>query len=318
MATGFSPKYCRKCLYTSLSPDDMVRFAGIAYPGYDIYVSSGFPRGIPIPSQDAANRIVLDMIEDGYYVDFVELLIQIDSVGHMGRIYPLRDLDYVVDDVLQAGYSFDKTTGQFFEDQSRQITNNWGRLLENDERQMAVLRLDIAGNTILVKENPKELIDKAYGDIRNIVTEAVVSRLGRLWSWEGDGALGVFMLSDYSRIAIFAGMDIINRMYLFNKMDNPLNSNVNLRLAIHSGSVIYSENELKYSKADVIKIAKTLEAKAAIPNSLVISDGVARSQDQSVLNIFSDTKVVPNTMEKYRIYQVSCLDNSEAKVKKTK
>ena len=317
MATGFSPRFCRKCLYSSLSPDDMIRFARMAYPDYDIYATSGFPRGYPIPGQDAANQIVYDMIKAGYFIDFVELLIRIDKIGHMGRKYPLRGLDIVIDDIIQAGYSFDGITGQFFEDQNQQVTSNWGRLLENDERQMAVLRLDIAGNTVLVKENPKELIDKAYGDIRSIVTEAVVSRLGRLWSWEGDGALGVFMLGDYSRMAIFAGMDIINRMYLFNKIDNPLNSNVNLRLAIHSGSVVYSENELKYSKADVIKIAKTLEAKAAIPNSLVISDGVARSQDQSLLNIFSDTKVVPNT-EKYRIYQVSCLDCPKTKGKKAK
>ena len=318
MSSSFSPRFCRKCLYTSLSPDDMIRFARMTYPDYDIYATSGFPRGYPIPGQDAANQIVYDMVKDGYFIDFVELLIRINNIGHMGRKYPLRGIDDVIDDILQAGYSFDDTTGQFFEDQNQQVTNSWGRLLENDERQMAVLRLDIAGNTILVKENPKELIDKAYGAIRSIVTEAVVSRLGRLWSWEGDGALGVFMLGDYSRMAIFAGMDIINRMYLFNKMDNPLNSSISLRMAVHSGVIVYSESELKYSKADTIIIAKTLEARAAVPNSLVISDGVARSQDQSLLNIFSDTKVVSNSPDKYRIYQVNCCENGQSKQKKSK
>ena len=122
----------------------------MAYPDYDIYKNSGFPRGYPISGQDAANRIVTDMLTDGYYVDFVETLIRIETKGFMGHRYAFRGLDDVIGDVVQAGFSYDGETGQFFEDQSQQITRNWGRLIEGDERQMAVVRLDIAGSSILV------------------------------------------------------------------------------------------------------------------------------------------------------------------------
>jgi class 3 adenylate cyclase len=212
-------------------------------------------------------------------------------------------LDDVINDVVQAGFNYDRTTGQFFEDQSQQVSRNWGRLLEGEERQMAVLRLDIAGNSILVKENSKTLIENAYGALREIVTNAIVSRLGRLWSWEGDGALGVFMFGNYSRTAIFAGMEILNEMLLYNKMYNSLKSSINLRISVNSGDIIYSDDEKKCLKADTVRKAVDLESKAAQPNSLVISESLAMSQDQSLLNVFSNVKIVSS--DKFRIYQVS-------------
>ena len=301
--TRFSGKICQKCLHSSLSVADMVRFAGMAYPNYDIYENSGYLEGHPIANQDAASRIVTDMIQDGYYMDFVEILITINSQGYMGNRYVLRGFDEVISDIIQAGYSYDNTTKQFYENQRERITRNWGRLMDGDDRHMAVLRLDIAGNSILVKENPKQLIEKAYGDLRKIVTKAVVSRIGRLWTWEGDGALGVFMLGDYSRMAICTAMEILNEMFLYNKINNPLNSEIKLRLSVHSGHLVYSQSETECLKEDIVQKAIILESKAAIPNSLVISESLAVSQDQALLNIFSNTKAV--SAEKYRIYQVN-------------
>jgi class 3 adenylate cyclase len=229
----------------------------------------------------------------------------VDSKGYMGHKFAFRGLDDVIGDVIQAGYSYDKTTGIFFEDQSQYVTKNWGRLAEGDERSMAVMRLDIAGNSVLVKNNPKQLVDKTFSKLREIVNTAVVSRFGRLWIWEGDGALGAFMLGDYSRLAIFAGMEILNSMFIFNKMENPLDSPVKLRISVHSGSIAYSENETKILKSDPVKTVILLESKAAVPNSLVISESLALSQDQALIDIFDNVKTVPNSTSKYRAYQVS-------------
>ena len=299
----FATSFCRKCLYSSLSVSDMVRFTKMVSPEYDIYERSGYPEGYPIANQDAASRIVTDMYNDGVYIDFVEMLIRVDSQGYMGRSYELRGLDDVIGDIIQAGYNYDKTTIQFFENQQERITRNWGRLLDGDERQMAVMRLDVAGNSILVKENPGNLIEKAYKDLRKIVTASVVSRLGRLWSWEGDGALAVFMLGNYSRMAIFSGMEILNEMFLYNKADNPLKTDIKLRLSVHGGNMTYSANETDCLKADTVRKAITLESKAASPDSLVISESLAVTQDQSLLNIFSATSTI--SADKYRIYKVS-------------
>jgi len=309
MATIFSGRYCRKCLISSLSVDDMIRFAKKALHGYDIYKNSGFPAGYPIGGQDAANQIVKDIIHSGFYIDFVEILIGIDKDGFMGRRYAFRGLDDVINDIIQAGFSYDTATGQFYEDQTIQVSRNWGRFLEGDERQTAVMRLDIAGNSLLVKENQKSLIDKAYKEIREIVSKAVISRLGRLWIWEGDGSLGIFMLGNYSRMAIMAGIEIINEMFFYNKMRNPLKSDIMLRISVHSGDFFYTEDDAKCLKADVVKKAIALESKAAVPNSLVISESLAVTQDQSLLNIFSNVKTVDSN--KYRIYRVNMREAEE-------
>ena len=210
MNTGFSQRFCRRCLTSSLSVEQMNRFDKITKEDYDLYKSFGPSKGHAISVHEAAERITADMVKSGYYIDFVETLIKVDSVGYMGHKFPIRGLDDIIGDVTQAGYNFDKTTGLFFEDQNQQVTRNWGRLMEGDEKPVAVMRLDIAGNSLLVKNNPKQLVDKAFGDLRKLVTDAVVSRLGRLWIWEGDGALGVFMLGRYSSVAVFAAMEILN------------------------------------------------------------------------------------------------------------
>ncbi|MCL1959353.1 MAG: hypothetical protein FWF68_07100 [Spirochaetes bacterium] len=309
MNARFSTRFCRKCLVFSLSVEQMSRFAGMTNPDYDFFKKYGFSKGRPVGVHEAADRIVGDMVQSGYYIDFIETLIKVDSKGYMGKQFALRGLDDVIGDVLQSGYSYDSTNGIFFEDQDKQVTRNWGRLLEGDERQMAVIRLDIAGNSLLVKNNPKNLVDKTYNELRNIVNDAVVSRLGRLWIWEGDGALGVFMLGNYSSSAIFAGMDILNKMFIYNKTENKLNSAINLRISVHSGSLVYTDNETKCLKADTVKTAINLESKAALPNSVVISESLAMSQDQSLLNIFSDSKNVKNSTDKFRIYQVNQAKN---------
>jgi class 3 adenylate cyclase len=276
----------------------------MACPDYNFLKKYGFSKGRPVGIQEAADRIVSDMVKSGYFIDFVETLIYVDSNGYMGHKYAFRGLDDVIGDVIQAGYSYDEATGKFFENQNKQITRNWGRLLEGDEYPMAVLRLDIAGNSLLVKNNPKPLVDKAYNELREIVENAVISRLGRLWIWEGDGALAVFMLSGYSRMAIFAGIEILSKMFIYNKTVNKLKSSVNLRISVHTGNLAYSDNKTKISRADIVKTALKLESKAAVPNSLVISESLAMSQDQTLLDVFSNSKCIPNSTNKFRVYQI--------------
>ncbi|MDR2049826.1 MAG: hypothetical protein LBP69_10265 [Treponema sp.] len=299
---GFSGRYCRRCLYSSLSVHDMIRFVRMISPDYDIYKRSGYPADVPLPAQDAASRIVTDMIREGLYVDFVEHLIRIDSEGFMGRRYDLRGLDDVIGDIIEHGYIYDKTTGQFMENQQERISLNWGRLKGGDERQMTVLRLDVAGNSVLVKENPRSNIEKTYRDMRMIVTNAVVSRLGRLWSWEGDGALAVFMFGSKDKLAIFAGMEILHELFLYNRIGNSLSSPIKVRIGINAGPVLYSHNMTDCLKGETIKKAVEIESKTD-PNSLAISRNLFMSLGQSVLNVFSGEK--NSGPVSFRQYQVN-------------
>ena len=292
---------CRKCLIQSLPVNMMIRFAQMVHPDYNIYKSTGLREGMPISNQTAAQLIVADMIQGGHYVDFVEMLIRVDAEGYMGRKYRLNDLDDVVEGVINEGYTFDKVTGQFFENQQIRISPNWGRLLEGEERKITVLRLDIAGNSELVKNNSRQDIEKSYNDLRQLVSKAVTSRLGRLWSWEGDGALAAFLFGPMEKMAIYAGIEILHEMFFYNRIRNPLKSPVNIRLGAHIGQIFYSNNELERLKNDTIKKAEALESLAP-HNALCVSYNVYINMDSNTLNLFGTEKTKGSN--KFRLYSM--------------
>ena len=290
---------CRKCLQVSLTTDTMIRVAELAHPQYNIYRRLGIKEGMPISSQHAAERIVADMIHDGYYVDFVEVLVRIDREGYMGRRFNLMGINNVVESLIAEGFSYDKVSGQFFENQEENISPNWGRLLEGDERKMTMLRLDIAGNSALVKNNPRAKIEKAYNDIRGIINKAVVSRLGRLWAWEGDGAHAAFLLGPMEKMAVYAGMEILHEIFFYNRISNPLESPVNVRLGVQIGQVRYSDNKIERLKNETVKQATLLEALAP-NNNLCVSFNLCMNMDKTTLDLFSEEKNRGGC--KYRLY----------------
>ena len=277
----------------------MIRFAKLANPKYNIYKRTGLKEGMPISNQTAAQRIVEDMIQDGYFIDFVETLVQIDAKGYMGHRYALKGLDNVVDGLINEGYNYDRVSGQFYENQRERVSPNWGRLKEGDERRMTVLRMDIAGNSALVKNNSRPKIEQAYNELRNIMYQAVVSRLGRLWSWEGDGALAVFLFGPMEKTIVFAGMEILHELYFYNRLRNPLDSPINIRLGAHIGPVRYSDSEMERLKNETVKEASALESLAA-NNTLSVSYNLYITMDQHTLDLFSAEKNSRSRL--YRLY----------------
>jgi class 3 adenylate cyclase len=286
----------------SLDLDDMISFARQVLPAYDLRKNLGVSERIPVSNYTAAQRIIQDMDGTGHFIDFVEFLIKVDNQGFMGRTFSMRGLDGVVDAVVREGYLYDKTACQFFENQRERISLNWGRLKNGDERQMSVLRLDIAGNSMLVKNNPQNKIRAAYGALREIVSRSVTSRFGRLWSWEGDGALAVFFPGPKERAAVFCGMDILHEVFFYNKLENPLADPIKLRIGAHVGKLRYFDDSLERLKNEAVK--ETVKLEESVPSdSMGVSYNLFITMDQGILNLLGPEK--NKSGGKYRIYQVS-------------
>jgi class 3 adenylate cyclase len=286
----------------SLDLGDMIVFAQQVLPGYDLRKRLGVSEKIPVSNYTAAQRIIQDMDSEGYFIDFVEFLIKVDNEGFRGSTFSMRGLDDVIGAVVHEGYLYDKTARQFFENQRERISPNWGRLKNGDERQMSVLRLDIAGNSALVKNNPQSKIQKAYGKLREIVSQAVISRYGRLWSWEGDGALAVFFPGSREKAAVFCGMDILHEVFFYNKLENPLSDPIRLRIGAHIGKLRYFDNSLERLKNETIRETDKLEE--SVPSdSLGVSYNLFITMDQGFVNLLGPEKTKGSG--KYRIYQVS-------------
>ncbi|MEW6565321.1 MAG: hypothetical protein ACOZCE_04625 [Spirochaetota bacterium] len=283
--TGLHRLTC-KILYESLSMDMIVRIARIIMPGYDIHRQSGIPENIPITAQTAAEQVVKDIIAAGRYLQLIELLIKIDTTGYMGRDYPLLYMRDLIKTILSEGYSYDSVTGLFMENAHNQISPNWGRLVPGDEFQLALLRLDIVHNSELVRKHDKRVVDAAYADLRNMVSRAVLPRMGRLWFWEGDGCLAAFVFGKKERSAVLAGMEILHNLFFYNRLSNSLGTDLQVRLAVHGGPVKYAEDPQELKKNETIREIADIESNYGRPGTLMVTSNVFLSIDRVIQERF--------------------------------
>lgn len=283
---------CRRTLYESLTAETMERFVRLIDPEYDLYQRSGIPHNIPITNQMAAERIVQDIVDEGRFIDFIEVLVKIDTDGYMGRAYPIKGLISIVKTLHQDGFLFDRATGQFFENSNERVSSDWGRLRDGDERQAAVLRLDVVANSALVKRNDASKIEQAYTDLRSIVYKAVVGRFGRVWSWEGDGALAAFLFGPKERSAVLAGMEILNELFFWNRLHNPLVEPLRVRMAVHGGPIRYRDSLIELLKNDTLKDVVQIEASATPCNTLSATSNLFLSIDRAIHERFGPEKQV--------------------------
>lgn len=269
---------CIRALTQSMDVKTMVALTRRVVGSYDLHERCGFPRSVAIPNRDAAAQIVEDMISGSNFLQFVGLLIDVNRKGFVGRKIPIRGIDHIVAEVMDAGMVYDPETHSFVEVSGRRQTTNWGVIREGDVHTFGFLRFDIVGNSRLVREYEEPVVMKAYGDLRDIIQTIIERRNGRLWSWEGDGGLAAFFTDEVNSAAALSGMEILNEMVLYNALQCPLDEPLRLRLAAHSGTSEYRSSVEDIQSATVKKVYQ-VEAHLTQPNSLTVTDTVFYSLD---------------------------------------
>ncbi len=277
---------CAKALAESMDTHTMCMIAKKLAPDYDIYERTGYPTSIAIPNLEVANQIVNDAAVSGLFPNLVSYLIEIQESGHMGRKYPISYLNNIIRGVYELGFVYDKENEMFVENSRYRQTRNWGALQKGHEYTIAFLRVDIAGNTSLVRQHSTEEVEKAYDDLRAIVLNSTLKRNGRMWSWEGDGGLAAFFFSNRHLLATLAAMEIIHSIFLYNCIDNKLKTPLTVRIAVHSGSFEYTEKEEELTKSDTIKRILEIESTHTKPNAITISPVIKVMLDEIVSNKF--------------------------------
>jgi hypothetical protein len=260
-------------LSQSMPVDQMQRVARMVIPNYDIYERSGFPPAIPIPRADAARHILKDFSTEGLLVKLIEALIDITSHGTMGREVRIALLPHIVAEVEAQGFHYSPEKGVFVEADSGTRTMGWGTLREGRTYEFALLRIDIVGNTELVRRYPREQVAAAYAAVREMVTRLVEKRDGRIWSWEGDGALAAFYFLDKTIQATLCGMEITHELFLYNLMGRSLPEPILARLAVHAGPCRFLQSA-KESGGDTIRRVELQESQYTTPGCLTVSPGV--------------------------------------------
>ena len=188
----------------------------------------------------------------------------------------------------------------FVEDARVRRTRNWSVLVPDTEYTIAFLRIDIVGNSDLVRRYDKRVVAETYNDLRTIVSDACESRNGRIWAWEGDGGIVAFYFGKRHASAVLSAMEITHNLYLYNRTRRRLDEAVKVRIAVHAGPCEYTESEEELKKFETIKELVAIEGKAPA-NSVYVSIVVRVMLDEIVAATLRRVNNAKNSPSRYSL-----------------
>ncbi|MGQ9616657.1 MAG: hypothetical protein ACUVWJ_09715 [Spirochaetota bacterium] len=283
-----------RALTESMDVRSMIHLVRRLVPNYNLGERTGFSDDISMPDKDVAMQIVRDLTKKDLMLDFIILLIGVQESGLGGRKYNVPHLQEILGEVRKAGLIYDEDSRMFFEDPRIRRTRNWGVLRENEEYSFTFLKIDIAGNSTLVRENPADVIQATYSDLRSIVQVSSEKRNGRIWKWEGDGGLVAFYFASKELKAVLAAMEILHELHIYNIVRCRLNKPLRVRIAVHSGPCRYFHNSDSIG-GDTIKKIMDLEENCTQPDSITISKPVFNMVHQAMSHFFEPVSYGANT-----------------------
>ena len=171
-------------------------------------------------------------------------------------------------------FIYDSSNKIFVENPAERKSRNWGFLKQNIEYTMAFLRIDIVGNTEIVRNNSQGCIESAYEVMRDIFVNSIESRNGRVWSWDGDGGLAAFCFGNMNESATLSAIEILHELFLFNHTSCPLPNGIQVRIAAHSGSFEYTSDNEEMMNSDTVKAVGYIEHNHTQTNCITISHAV--------------------------------------------
>lgn len=265
--------YLIKALSQSMSVPLMERLAGRVILDYDLHRHTGFPEAISIPQLDAAKQIIKDVKREGLSTRFIEVLIDVDRNGVMGRAISIRSLSQIINEIESLGFLFKEDYGLFVENDHLVKTRGWGVLREGVNYEFSFLSLDIVDNSGLVRQYSEKKISKAYRDLYELVSKIVERREGRIWNWEGDGGLAAFYFGGKNVQAALTGIEILLETLMYNLFDCPFEEPLRLRIAVHTGPCQFPNNFEDF-QGDTLRRVHLIESQYTEEDCLTISPGV--------------------------------------------
>jgi hypothetical protein len=282
--------YLVQALAQSMTVELMQKLAIRVLPDYNLRHQSGFPPSIPVPQGDAARQVISDFVRQGRLLNFVEVLIDVDRNGVMGRAVPIRQLPKIIAEIENLGFVLKEEYGLFMEGIPALRTRSWGVLREGQIYEFSFLRMDIAGSSKLVRKYPKSEVLKAYGDLRSRFARIVERREGRVWHWEGDGGIAAFYFGAKNVQAVLAGMEMLLELFIYNLYHPPLSGDLHLRLAVHTGSSPYL-SDFEQVRSDTLRRLEQIESQFTTVDSLMISPGVYSDMGTKLESFFEPVQV---------------------------
>jgi len=243
----------QKSLAESIDFRSMIHLAREILPNYDIYKRKNVTESIAITRMEASEQIITDMYEQNLLMQFLSILLSIQTKGLMGRKYKISGINILMKNIHDLGFIYDSETYMLLEHPKYRISRNWGVLQEGSEYVISLVWIDIVDYSKIIKKYGSENFQQTYDNFLQIVRNAVERRNGRIWSIEGDGILCAFHFYNKGKLAVLCALDILHSLIDYNLFTNKLDSSLYVRLSIHGGTCIYHDSREEMTKSDTIK-----------------------------------------------------------------
>lgn len=236
----------------------------------DLYELTGFPKGCSIPRKDAAEQVVDYFFSTKRINLLLELIINIHKSGFKGEEVIIHNIKDILKEMEECGYEYKNDLSKVVFSENKGKRTDWGFLQEGKSYNFCFVSIDICGNSTLVRKYDSYHIKETYNNFKKLVSNSILSRNGRIWSWEGDGGLVAFLLDDFVNSAIFTSIDILNSLIKFNAIENFLNEDISIRIGINAGHAEYKK-DTNLITSDAIEFTKIIEKKHTEKSSISIS-----------------------------------------------
>ena len=154
--------------------------------------------------------------------------------------------------------------------------DKWANLMSGAFGEFALLKIDVADHSQLVKDNPYEVFEDIFDNFGEWVEQYIKNEKGQLWSWSGDGGLAAFFqgenITEKTQVAVRVAESILSDLPTFNDTHKfpSEKDTIRVRIAVHRGIARFKRITSQIHSED-INFVSHLERSYTHPNSISIS-----------------------------------------------
>ncbi len=277
----------RELILESLNTEQMETLGKDIDPKYNPSKMAKLPLGARLRDRKQASKILVEFAiekQAGHQlvIDFIES----NGKTVAGKKVEIADIEGFLARLTNFGLVYNREKGKLEEfDGNMGTLSNWGILKEGETYELAIMSIDIAGNSILQEKYEKADIENNYKKFMEHIKLYLERFKGKIWSWAGDGGLCAFYLDNKAQDAVKCAFGILCGMPLFNIHDNTLGEPLNIRIAIDRGNAAYKHDKGNIYSETINWVAH-LEKKGTDTNSISISLEVYEALDEYAKSFF--------------------------------
>jgi class 3 adenylate cyclase len=273
----------------AFSPDGINELGRLTCGSYNSHEIAGEDSHITISRRRAALLLVEHAAGLQQLAEVIRLIAELDGGIFLGKQLSVKGIESFFNSLARVGIVYDPTRRRLYHSaEDIRGLKNWGSLRDGRTYEIAVISVDIVGNSVLVRQNGTKTMEKLYFQLRQFLDRKLADYDGRVWNWAGDGGILAFAFDDGINRAVKCAIDIQTSLPLFNiSPENPVDTQVALRTAVDTGSVRFYD-ETGRIVSEIINYAAHLEKAATEPGKVSLSERARQKTNPRILSIFGD------------------------------